>query len=151
MAKKKPAPKKAAPKKPAAKPKTAAGAKKKPTQAATSKAKSKTTKPASEKTSRSAKAASFAPKRVIKSSDDNQLHLLFKSDFECRQLFEYLRIRTVEELIEMGPREIIDRLSVPYMVAVERMRSRLADIQTCLAGDESFLQHHLEKRQQLSG
>lgn len=137
--------KKTAAKKPAAK---KAPAKKSPKKApAKTTAKSKTAKPASAKTSRTPK--DVAPKRIFKNSDDNQLHLLFKSDKQCRDCFDYLGIHTVEELSRLGPREIIDRLSLPFMTAVERMRSRLADVKTCLAGDESFLKHHLERQKNL--
>jgi hypothetical protein len=136
--------KKTAAKKPAAKKAPAAKSPKKSSPPAKKTAKSKTKKPAAEKTSRTPKVV--GPKRIAKSSDDNQLHLLFKSDKQCRDCFEYLGIQTLEELVRLGPREIIERLSLPFMTAVERMRHRLADVKTCLAGDESFLQHHLARQ-----
>jgi hypothetical protein len=92
------------------------------------------------------KAKTVKKKRIAKSSDNNQLHLLFKTDKQCRDCFEFLHVQTLEELQRLGPREIVDFLSVPFMRAVERMRSRLAEIGTCLAGDESFLLRYQQQR-----
>jgi hypothetical protein len=108
----------------------------------------KTVRGAATKTARGSKTADGPHKtRIVKSSDMNQLHLLFKTDLQCRNCFDYLRIHTLEELVELGPREIVDRLVIPFMSAVEKMRQRLAEVGVCLKGDESFLQHFQEAEQ----
>lgn len=121
MARKKSAPKSAAGKKPAAV--------KKP-KAATAKRKA-TVK----------KAPSLGRPKV---TADEPLYLLFKEDYHARSIFEFLRVDTVRELEQFSAAEIIKRLSQPVRDSVERIRTKLAEYNRCLAGDLEYALEHKE-------
>jgi hypothetical protein len=70
---------------------------------------------------------------------EEKLYLLFKEDYEARQVFAYLRVETVGELEAHSPTAIIDILTRPLQATVERIRRRLAEKNRCLAGDDAFL------------
>ncbi len=73
---------------------------------------------------------------------DEELDLLFHDDFQARQVFAFLRVKTVGELERLGPQEIIDRLTAPTVATVERIRRRLAEKNRALSGDEAFAAAH---------
>jgi hypothetical protein len=74
-----------------------------------------------------------------------KLFLLFHDDYHARQIFEFLRVETVADLEQFSAPEIIHRLSRPIRETVDRIRTKLADRNRCLAGDEDFAAKH--KRQ----
>lgn len=97
----------------------------------------KKTKP----TTRKAKAkrkSTIVHKRPLVTAEE-KLYLLFKEDYEARQIFTYLRVETVGELEQYAPKQIIDILSRPLQQTVHRIRSRLAEKYRCLSGDDEFL------------
>jgi outer membrane biosynthesis protein TonB len=84
-----------------------------------------------------AEAAAAAGRPQI--SGDEPLYMLFKEDFEARQIFEFLHVQTVRELEMHAARDIVRRLSRPVIESVERIRQRLAEKNRCLTGDEEYL------------
>jgi hypothetical protein len=94
------------------------------------------------------KKASAARKRVSlprpKITSEELLFLLFKDDYHARQIFDFLRVKTVGELEQFSPREIVERLSRPVTESVERIRQKLAEKNRYLAGDVDFLLAHKE-------
>ena len=73
---------------------------------------------------------------------EEKLFMLFHEDYEARQVFEFLRAETVGDLEQHTPQEIIHRLSRPIRETVDRIRTKLADRNRCLAGDEEFAAEH---------
>jgi hypothetical protein len=69
---------------------------------------------------------------------EEKLFMLFHEDYEARQVFEFLRAETVADLEQHSPQEIIHRLSRPIRLTVDRIRTKLAEKNRCLAGDEGF-------------
>jgi hypothetical protein len=76
---------------------------------------------------------------------EEKLFMLFHEDYEARQVFEFLRAETVADLEQFSPQEIIHRLSRPIRETVDRIRTRLADRNRCLAGDAEFAAGHKRK------
>jgi len=76
---------------------------------------------------------------------EEKLFMLFHEDYEARQVFEFLRAETVADLEQFSPQEIIHRLSRPIRETVDRIRTRLADRNRCLAGDAEFAAEHKRK------
>lgn len=76
---------------------------------------------------------------------DARLDLVFQKDYRAREIFAFLGVRTVRELEQFGPQEIIDRLTGPMIETVERIRKALALNNRSLAGDRDFA---LEFREQ---
>ncbi len=128
-AKKKAAPKKAAPKKttarkPAAKkPAAAKAAPKKAAGKRATKGKAK------------GKAKSLGRPRV---PGDADVDLVFRSDSEVRRVCEFLGVRTLRELEQFDPDEIVARLKAPIVQTVGRIRKILAMANRSLAGDDAF-------------
>jgi len=69
---------------------------------------------------------------------EEKLFMLFHEDYEARQVFEFLRAETVADLEQFSPHDIIHRLSRPIRETVDRIRSKLAERNRCLAEDEAF-------------
>ena|SRR6266850_2985249 len=69
---------------------------------------------------------------------EEKLFMLFHDDYHARQIFEFLRAETVADLEQFSPQEIIHRLSRPIRETVDRIRTKLAERNRCLAGDEQF-------------
>lgn len=67
-----------------------------------------------------------------------ELDQMFLKDYEARQVFAFLGVRTVKELEEHPPEEIIQRLTSPVVRTVERIRKALAVNNRYLAGDQQF-------------
>ncbi|MEZ6145613.1 MAG: hypothetical protein R3B91_09415 [Planctomycetaceae bacterium] len=66
------------------------------------------------------------------------LDRMFRNDYEARQVFEFLKVKTVKELEEHSPEIIIHELTAPLMRTVERIRKALAVNNRFLAGDQKF-------------
>jgi hypothetical protein len=69
---------------------------------------------------------------------EEKLFMLFHEDYEARQVFEFLRAETVGELERHSPQDIVHSLSRPIRETVDRIRTKLAERNRCLAGDEEF-------------
>ena len=126
---KKPAAKKRPAKKSAAK-KTA---KKKPA--------AKVAKNSVKKTKRKASMKSAEPEFFLgrpKITGEEKLFLLFKDDYQAREVFEFLRVHTVKELEQHSAQDIFRRLTQPMRNTVDRIRCHLAERNRCLTGDEEF-------------
>jgi len=84
--------------------------------------------------------------RRPKVTAEEKLYLLFKDDYEARQVFAYLRVETVGELERYSPAQIIDVLTKPLQQTVGRIREKLAEKYRRLAGDDAYLSTYLETR-----
>jgi hypothetical protein len=73
---------------------------------------------------------------------EEKLFMLFHDDYHARQVFEFLRAETVADLEQHTPQDIIHRLSRPIRETVDRIRTKLAERNRCLAGDEEFAAAH---------
>jgi hypothetical protein len=69
---------------------------------------------------------------------EEKLYLLFKEDYQARQVFDFLRVDTVKDLEQFTPQQIVHLLSKPMRDTVDGIRRRLAEKNRCLAGDEDF-------------
>jgi hypothetical protein len=67
-----------------------------------------------------------------------ELDQYFLKDYESRQVFTFLNVKTLKELEGYSPQEIIDRLTAPMLQTVNRIRKALALQNRCLAGDQKF-------------
>jgi hypothetical protein len=75
-------------------------------------------------------------------SQEEKLFLLFREDFHARQIFEFLRAETVQDLEQFSPEEIVRRLSQPIRQSVQRIRLKLAAHNRCLRDDQEFALEH---------
>lgn len=73
---------------------------------------------------------------------EEKLFMLFHEDYEARQVFEFLQAETVADLEHHSPQDIIHRLSRPIRETVDRIRTKLAERNRCLAGDEQYAVQH---------
>jgi hypothetical protein len=103
------------------------------------------------KTAKSVKAAKKAGKKKAPAppslgrplvTAEEKLYLLFKEDYEARQVFEFLRVESVGDLERYSPEEIVKILSAPIRTTVQRIRQRLAEKKRALQGDEAFALEH---------
>jgi len=76
---------------------------------------------------------------------EEKLYLLFKEDYEARQVFEFLRVDSVGDLEKLSAEEIIRVLTAPVRRTVYRIRQRLADKNRSLQGDVEFALQHRER------
>jgi hypothetical protein len=67
-----------------------------------------------------------------------ELDLMFQKDLEAREVFAFLRVKTLKELEDLTPDEILERLTAPMLRTVGRIRKALAMNNRCLAGDQKF-------------
>ncbi|MFO1093834.1 MAG: hypothetical protein U0992_11060 [Planctomycetaceae bacterium] len=67
-----------------------------------------------------------------------ELDQYFLKDYEARQVFTFLGVKTLKELEGFAPQEIIDRLTAPMLQTVNRIRKALALQNRCLSGDQKF-------------
>jgi hypothetical protein len=63
---------------------------------------------------------------------------MFQKDYEAREVFSFLGVRTLKELETLSPDEILERLTAPMVRTVVRIRKALAINNRCLAGDQKF-------------
>ncbi|QDU27829.1 hypothetical protein ETAA8_29200 [Anatilimnocola aggregata] len=73
---------------------------------------------------------------------EEKLYMLFKEDYEARQVFEFLRVDSVGDLEKLSPEEIIRVLTAPVRRTVHRIRQRLAEKNRALQGDIEFALQH---------
>ncbi|MFK7818397.1 MAG: hypothetical protein AB8G99_06750 [Planctomycetaceae bacterium] len=66
------------------------------------------------------------------------LDVVFEEDVQAKAAFQLLGIETIKELEELGPDELIMRLTSPTKQTVGRIRKMLALNNRCLSGDERF-------------
>lgn len=71
-------------------------------------------------------------------TQEEKLYMLFHDDYQCRQVFEFLRVETVKELEEFSPQQIVHLMSRPIRMTVDRIRQRLAQFKRSLKDDEQF-------------
>jgi hypothetical protein len=71
-------------------------------------------------------------------TQEEKLYMLFHDDYQCRQVFEFLRVETVKELEEFSPQQIVHMMSRPIRLTVDRIRQRLAQFKRSLKDDEQF-------------
>jgi hypothetical protein len=121
--------------------------KKKPTTKTAKHNKAATTKPATKKPPAKKKPAKRKPAKKISLgrptiTAEEKLFMLFHDDYHARQIFEFLRAETVADLEQFDPQTIIHRLSRPIRETVDRIRTKLAERNRCLAGDEEFAANH---------
>ncbi len=128
-AKKKPAPKKAQ----AVTKKQAA--KKRPARKAAVSRKKTPAAAAKRKRVAATKTAALGRPRIPGTADLDQM---FLKDYEARQVFAFLGVKTVKELEAHPPAEIVERLTEPLVQTVDRIRKALAVNNRCLADDQDF-------------
>jgi hypothetical protein len=66
------------------------------------------------------------------------LDQFFKKDYEARQVFDFLNVKTVKDLETYGPDEIVEKLTSPVVRTVIRIRKALAMNNRCLKDDRQF-------------
>ena len=119
-------------------PKPAAG---KPVAKRTAKKTAKSVKAAAKKAGKKKAPAPPSLGRPLVTAEE-KLYLLFREDYEARQVFEFLRVESVGDLERYSPEEIVKILSAPVRTTVQRIRKRLAEKKRALQGDEAFALEH---------
>ena len=71
-------------------------------------------------------------------TQEEKLYMLFHDDYQCRQVFEFLRVETVKELEQFSPHQIVHMMSRPIRLTIDRIRQRLAQYKRALKDDEQF-------------
>lgn len=97
-------------------------------------------KPASRRSSVSTKAGkkgadSLGRPRV---PADAVLDLVFRNDYQAREVFGFLGVHTVRELEEHDPQDVIEKLTSPMVQTVSRIRKALAMNNRFMKGDRKF-------------
>jgi hypothetical protein len=82
--------------------------------------------------------AAAGPLGRARVSGTAELDQFFLKDYEARQVFTFLGVKTLKELEEYSPQQIIDRLSAPMVQTVTRIRKSLSMQNRFLAGDQKF-------------
>lgn len=67
-----------------------------------------------------------------------ELDQMFRNDREAREVCEFLGVKTLKELEQLTPDEIVERLTAPVVRTVGRIRKALALNNRCLTGDQKF-------------
>ena len=67
-----------------------------------------------------------------------ELDRYFVKDYEAREVFHFLGVKTLKELEQYRPDEIVEMLTRPVVHTVDRIRKALALQNRCLAGDQKF-------------
>jgi hypothetical protein len=67
-----------------------------------------------------------------------ELDRYFAKDYEAREVFHFLGVKTLKELEQYRPEEIVEVLTRPVVHTVDRIRKALALQNRCLAGDQKF-------------
>jgi len=75
-------------------------------------------------------------------TQEEKLYMLFHDDYEARQVFEFLRVETVADLVQLTQEEIVKVLTAPVRRTIQRIRQRLAEKNRSLHGDEEFTRQH---------
>jgi hypothetical protein len=71
-------------------------------------------------------------------TQEEKLYMLFHDDYQCRQVFEFLRVETVKDLEQFTAQQIVHLMSRPIRMTVDRIRQRLAQFKRSLKDDEQF-------------
>lgn len=82
---------------------------------------------------------------------DAALDLVFRNDFKAREICDFLGVKTVKELEQFHPDEIIHRLTGPMIQTVGRIRKALAIANRCLKDDEEFALEFRDRYQDILG
>lgn len=91
---------------------------------------------------KSAPSVSLGRPKVV---GEELLDLVFKEDFHARQIFVFLGVRTVRELEDFGPQQILDKAAQPLKETIDRIRRRLALLNRALRDDQEFAIRFLER------
>ena len=91
---------------------------------------------------KSAPSVSLGRPKVV---GEELLDLVFKEDFHARQIFVFLGVRTVRELEDFGPQQILDKAAQPLKETIDRIRRRLALLNRALREDQEFAIRFLER------
>src|SRR3954463_3883725 len=102
-------------------------------------------KPAAKKAASKKRAKKISLGRPTVTAEE-KLFMLFHEDYEARQVFQFLRAETVADLEQHSPQDIIHSLSRPIREMVDRIRTKLAQRNRCLAGDEEFTVQYKRQR-----
>ncbi len=76
---------------------------------------------------------------------EEKLYLLFREDYEARQVFEFLRVESVGDLVKLSAEEVVRVLTAPLRRTINRIRQRLAEKNRSLQGDEAYTREHQAK------
>lgn len=76
---------------------------------------------------------------------EEKLYMLFREDYEARQVFEFLRVESVGDLVKLSAEEIVRVLTAPVRRTINRIRQRLAEKNRSLQGDEAYTREHQAK------
>lgn len=102
-----------------------------------------------------ARRATPRPKRAdlgrARVSGTAELDQYFLKDYEARQVFVFLGVKTLKELEGFSPQEIIERLTAPMVQTVNRIRKALALQNRCLANDQQFALQFKQQMQAVMG
>lgn len=82
--------------------------------------------------------AAAGPLGRARVSGTAELDQYFLKDYEARQVFTFLGVKTLKELEEYSPQQIIDRLSAPMVQTLTRIRKALSMQNRYLTGDQKF-------------
>jgi hypothetical protein len=89
-------------------------------------------------TKKKSQRVSAGPLGRARVSGTAELDQYFLKDYEARQVFTFLGVKTLRELEDYSPQQIIDRLSAPMVQTVTRIRKALSMQNRYLAGDQKF-------------
>jgi len=81
-------------------------------------------------------------------TQEERLYMLFKDDYQARQLFEFLRVEVVKDLEQYSPMQISRIVAKPLHDTIDRIRQRLAEMKRSLRDDADFA---AEYRKQMKG
>ena len=83
-------------------------------------------------------------------TQEEKLYMLFHDDYLARQVFEFLRVDTVKELEQYSQRQIVDLMSKPLRMTIERIRQRLATFKRSLKDDEQYAAEFLKGKESIA-
>lgn len=95
--------------------------------------------------------AAAGPLGRARVSGTAELDQYFVKDYEARQVFTFLGVKTLKELEEYSPQQIIERLTAPMVQTVTRIRKALSLQNRCLAGDQKFAMEFKKQMQAALG
>jgi hypothetical protein len=106
------------------------------------------------KTTRVKRAPARSPAGLLgraRVSGTAELDQHFLKDYEARQVFAFLGVKTLKDLESHTPQEIIERLTAPMVQTVNRIRKSLAMQNRCLTGDQKFAVEFKKQMQAVMG
>lgn len=102
-------------------------------------------KPAAKKKAAAASDASLGRPLV---TQEERLYMLFKDDYQARQIFEFLRANTVHDLVQFSPMQISRIVAKPLHDTIDRIRQRLAEMKRSLRDDADFATEYRKQMKQ---